>query len=64
MTPEHSPVLEFPGWLYGTTDSILRKARAEGRWWAREYLKTGAFPQPRQMGQVPHGELLAAGGRL
>ena len=58
MIPEHSPVLEFPAWLHGTTDSILRKARAEGRWWAREYLKTGTFPQPRQMRQVPHGEVL------
>ena len=58
MTTEQSPVLEFPAWLYGTTAAILRKARAEGRWWAREYLKTGAFPQPRQMRQVPPGEVL------
>ncbi|QRN97567.1 hypothetical protein JRI60_00275 [Archangium violaceum] len=58
MTPEPSPVLEFPAWLYGTTAAILRKVRAEGRWWAREYLKTGAFPQPRQMRQVPPGAVL------
>ncbi|MFY0525183.1 hypothetical protein ACN28I_19240 [Archangium gephyra] len=58
MTPEQSPVLEFPAWLYGTTAAIRRKARAEGRWWAREYRKTGAFPQPRQMRQVPHEEVL------
>jgi hypothetical protein len=58
MNTEHSPVLEFPAWLYGTTAAILRKARAEGRWWAREYLETGAFPQPRQMRQVPPGEVL------
>ncbi len=58
MTPEQSPVLEFPAWLYGTTAAILRKVRAEGHWWAREYLKTGAFPQPRQMRQVPPGEVL------
>jgi hypothetical protein len=58
MNTEQSPVLEFPAWLYGTTAAILRKARAEGRWWAREYLKTGAFPQPRQMRQVPPGEVL------
>ncbi|MCY1075424.1 hypothetical protein [Archangium lansingense] len=58
MTTEHSPVLEFPAWLYGTTAAILRKARAEGRWWAREYLETGAFPQPRQMRQVAPGEVL------
>jgi hypothetical protein len=58
MTTEQSPVLEFPAWLYGTTAAIRRKARAEGRWWAREYLKTGAFPQPRQLRQVQPGEVL------
>jgi hypothetical protein len=58
MTPEQPSVLEFPAWLYGTTAAIRRKARAEGRWWAREYLKTGAFPHPRQMRQVPPGEVL------
>jgi len=58
MTTEQFPVLEFPAWLHGSTAALLRKARAEGHWWAREYLKTGAFPQPRQMRQVPPGEVL------
>jgi hypothetical protein len=58
MTLEQSPVLEFPAWLYDTTAAILRKVRTEGRWWAREYLKTGAFPQPRQMRQMQPGEVL------
>ncbi len=58
MTPEQAPVLEFPAWLYSTTATLLRKARAEGKWWAREYLKSGAFPQPRQMRQVQPGEVL------
>ena len=58
MNTEHSQVLEFPAWLYGTKAAILRKVRAEGHWWAREYLKTGAFPQPRQMRQVSPGEVL------
>ncbi|MFY0565062.1 hypothetical protein ACN28E_14575 [Archangium lansingense] len=58
MTTEQPPVLEFPAWLYGTTAAILRKVRAESHWWAREYLKTGAFPQPRQMRQVQPGEVL------
>ncbi len=55
MTQEQSPVLKFPAWLHGTAAAILRKARAEGRWWAREYLKTGAFPQPRQLRPVQPG---------
>ncbi|HYO51690.1 hypothetical protein [Archangium sp.] len=58
MTTEQSPVLEFPAWLHGTTAAILRKVRAEGKWWVGEYLKTGAFPQPRQMRQVQPGEVL------
>ncbi|MFY0565017.1 hypothetical protein ACN28E_14350 [Archangium lansingense] len=58
MTMEHSPVLEFPAWLYGTTAAIRRKVESEGRWWAREYLKIGAFPLPRQMRQVAPGEVL------
>jgi hypothetical protein len=58
MTTEQSPVLEFPAWLHGTTAAILRKVRAEGKWWVREYLETGAFPQPRRMRQVAPGEVL------
>ncbi|MFY0571435.1 hypothetical protein ACN28E_47440 [Archangium lansingense] len=58
MTTEQSPVLEFPAWLHGSITTIRRKVRAEGQWWAREYLETGAFPQPRQMRQVQPGEVL------
>jgi hypothetical protein len=58
MTTEQSQVLEFPAWLHGTIPAILRKVSAEGQWWAREYLETGAFPQPRQMRQVQPGEVL------
>ena len=58
MNTEQSPVLELPAWLHGTTAAILRKVRAEGKWWAREYLETGAFPQPRQLRQVQPGEVL------
>ncbi len=58
MTTEESPVLEFPEMLHGSTAAIRRKVSAEGRWWAREYLKTGTFSQTRQMRQVPPGEVL------
>jgi hypothetical protein len=58
MTAPQSPVLEFPAMLHGLTGAVLRKVRAKGQGWAREYLKTGAFTQPRQMLQVPPGELL------
>jgi hypothetical protein len=58
MTKENSPVLEFPAMLYGTTTNIRRKVSAAGQWWAREYLKTGVFPQPRRMRQVLPGDVL------
>ena len=58
MTMEHFPVLELPAWLHGTTAAILREVRAEGHKWAREYLETGAFSQPRQMRPVSPGEVL------
>jgi hypothetical protein len=58
MTVPSSPVLEFPEMLHGLTGAVLRKVRAKGQGWAREYLKTGAFTQPRRMLQVPPGELL------
>lgn len=58
MTREQSPVLEFPAWLHGSIATIRRKVSAEGQWWAREYLETGAFPQPRRMRQVQPGEVL------
>jgi len=58
MTSEHSSVLEFPAMLHGSNAAILRKVRAEGQRWAREYLETGVFSLPRQMSQVPPGEAL------
>ncbi|HYO58443.1 hypothetical protein [Archangium sp.] len=58
MTTKQSPVLELPAWLHGTIATIRRKVRAEGKWWARKYLETGAFPEPRLLRQVQPGEVL------
>ena len=58
MTVPKSSGLEFPTMLHGHIGAIRRQVSAEGRRWAREYLKTGAFTQPRRMLQVPPGELL------
>lgn len=58
MTVPQSPVLEFPAMLHGSIGAIRREVRAKGQGWAREYLKTGAFTQPRRMLQVPPGEPL------
>lgn len=58
MTSPHLPVLEFPEMLHGLTGAVRRKVGTQGRAWAREYLKTGGFTQPRQMLQVAPGELM------
>ena len=58
MTVSQSQVLEFPAMLHGHTGAILREVRTKGQGWAREYLKTGGFTQPRRMLQVLPGELL------
>ncbi|MBM7119422.1 hypothetical protein [Archangium primigenium] len=51
-------VLEFPAMLHGHLGAIRRDVRAQGKAWAREYLKTGGFTQPKRMIQVPPGGLL------
>ncbi len=58
MTLRQSPVLELPAMLHGSVTDIRRKVRTESREWVREYLKTGAFAQPRQMLPVSPGEVL------
>jgi len=58
MTVPQSPVLEFPAMLHGPLGAIRREVSAKGQGWAREYLETGAFTQPRRMLQVPPGEPL------
>jgi hypothetical protein len=58
MTSEQSQALEFPAMLHGPVATIRRKVTAEAHWWAREYLETGVFPQPRRMRQVMPGEVL------
>jgi len=58
MTLSQSPVLEFPAMLHGSIGAIRREVSARGQGWAREYLKTGGFTQPRRMLQVPPGEVL------
>ena len=58
MGSPQSPVLEFPAMLHGHFGAIRRGVSIQGRAWAREYLKTGGFTQPRRMLQVPSGEVL------
>ena len=58
MSESLSSGLEFPAMLHGLTRTVRPKVRAQGQRWAREYLKTGAFTQPRSMLRIAPGELL------
>lgn len=58
MTLPQSTVLEFPAMLRGYRGAARRDVRVQGEGWAREYMETGGFTQPRRMLQVPPGEVL------
>ncbi|MBM7116226.1 hypothetical protein [Archangium primigenium] len=58
MATPPSWVLEFPALFHDHKGAVLRKIKAQGQAWAREYLKTGAFTPPRQTLQVVPGDVL------
>lgn len=58
MSVPQSAVLEFPAMLHGLIGSVRREVRAQGKRWARDYLKTGAFSPPLRIRPVPPGEPL------
>jgi hypothetical protein len=52
---EHIPLLEMPTFLFGTFDSVLRQARAEGQKYAGQYLQDGSLPSPSEPRALPSG---------
>lgn len=56
--PIHPPLLQFPAFLHGTLSEIQRNAKSEGRRYARQYKKDGAFPPPLHLREVQPGELV------
>lgn len=60
MTHEQTAALQLPSFLHGTYRSVQQKARREGLRCGEQYRLEGSFPVPRQMVEVPPGEVLVA----
>ncbi|HLM45946.1 MAG TPA: hypothetical protein VK458_18900 [Myxococcaceae bacterium] len=62
MTPGQTEPLQLPSFLHGTYRSVQQKARREGLRCGEQYQKDGTFPVPRQLLEVPPGEVVVAHG--
>ncbi|REG28080.1 hypothetical protein ATI61_109424 [Archangium gephyra] len=60
MAPGQSPSLQLPSFLHGTFPSVHQKTAKEGTQCGEQYLRDGTFPMPRQMQEVPPGEVVVA----
>ena len=60
MTPGQSSSLQLPSFLHGTYPSVHQKTANEGIQCGEQYLRDGTFPVPRQMREVPPGEVVVA----
>lgn len=58
MTREQPSSLQMPSLLYGTYAEIHRRARKEGLRCGEQYRKDGSFLMPRELLEVPAGELV------
>jgi hypothetical protein len=60
MDPGQSSSLQMPSFLQGTFRSVQQKTRREGLRCGEQYLVDGTFPAPRQMLEVPAGDVVVA----
>ncbi len=60
MEPGPSSPLQMPSFLYGSFMSVARKTRKEGRRSGEQYRKEGSFAAPRELVEVPPGEVVIA----
>ena len=58
MQPGPSSHLEMPSFLHGTFMSVARKTSREGQRCGEQYRKDGTFPVPRELLEVPPGEVV------
>ncbi|WP_375771050.1 hypothetical protein NR798_09150 [Archangium gephyra] len=58
MKPGQTPSLQLPSFLHGTFRSVQQKAKREGLRCGEQYQKDGTFPLPRQLLEVPLGEVV------
>ncbi|WP_075207462.1 hypothetical protein [Archangium violaceum] len=62
MSPGKTASLQLPSFLHGTYRSVQQKVKREGLRCAEQYRKEGAFPSPRQLLEVPLGEVVVVQG--
>jgi hypothetical protein len=62
MELRQPPLLEMPSFLFGPSAVVHRKAMREGKRCAGKYRKDGSFPLPRELLEVPRGEVVIACG--
>ncbi|WNG44747.1 hypothetical protein F0U60_12095 [Archangium minus] len=60
MPPGQSASLQLPSFLHGTFRSVQQKTHQEGVRCGEQYRKDGTFPSPRQMVELPPGEVVVA----
>ncbi|HYO52560.1 hypothetical protein [Archangium sp.] len=60
MTPGQTSSLQLPSFLHGTYRSVQQKTKREGLRCGEQYREGGTFPAPRQMVEVPAGEVVVA----
>lgn len=60
MAAEQSSSLAMPSFLHGLYADAVRKTRKEGRRCGEQYRKEGSFPAPRELLEVPRGEVVIA----
>lgn len=60
MTPQPPSVLRLPSFLQGTYSSVQQKVRREGLRCGTQYREDGSFPAPRQMLELPPGQIILA----
>jgi hypothetical protein len=60
MTSGQPSSLSLPSFLHGTLRSVQQKTKREGLRCGEQYRKDGTFPAPRQMVELPPGEVVVA----
>jgi hypothetical protein len=60
MTPGDTSSLQLPSFLHGTFRTVRQKAKREGLRCGEQYQKDGTFLLPRQLVEVPPGEVVVA----
>lgn len=60
MEPGQPSALRLPSFLYGTLSAVEQKARQEGLRCGEQYRKDGTFLLPRELLEVPPGEVVLA----